>query len=362
MKNIFKINNPEYFLILFFGLSYYIFILYDNHISLKFNYQYFLYDYSFGFIKRGLLGQILNILPISITEQVFVGIATLLIIILGILFVKIIDEINFKNKFLSYFLICLLLISPSLLKNLWYDLGRLDILGILYCLLFLLPFSQKIIHILFILSPIVLFIHEGFLLLWLPTYFICWFIINDMKINKVFLFFCITSIASIFFNIYFGKLEVDFEIFKNYLINKSSGEVYIENTVITDSLYNQIYNSMVLNFTHVKFWFLGFINLFTFIYIIKIFFKILNINKLYYKFIFIPIPFTFIMFFLGSDALRWFSNICFSLYIILIAILAKNKNEIREYKFEGEDFNYLCFMIFILLIMLPFTKLGVLWW
>ncbi|TWP24892.1 hypothetical protein ETU10_02735 [Apibacter muscae] len=68
------------------------------------------------------------------------------------------------------------------------------------------------------------------------------------------------------------------------------------------------------------------------------------------------------MFFLGSDALRWFSNICFSLYIILIAILAKNKNEIREYKFESEDFNYLCFMIFILLIMLPFTKLGVLWW
>ncbi len=32
MKNFIKINNPEYFLLLFFGFIYYIFVLYDNMI------------------------------------------------------------------------------------------------------------------------------------------------------------------------------------------------------------------------------------------------------------------------------------------------------------------------------------------
>ncbi|TWP29088.1 hypothetical protein ETU08_04360 [Apibacter muscae] len=361
MWKVFKVNNPEYYIILFFSLFYYLYEL-KEHTPLSFNYQYFLYDYNFGFIKRGLIGQLLNLTSISLTIETFIKISTLLLFLVAILLVKIIDTVNFKNKFLGYFLICFLVVSPSLIKNLWYDLGRLDIFGILYCLIFLLPLNKKIIDICFIISPMVIFIHEGFLLLWLPSYFVCWLIASDSKINKknlsIFSVFIFFSLLSILINMFFGKLTINFQVFENYIINKSNGGVDIEKTVLSNKVYNEMRNSMINNFSHKKFWIFGIINVITISYVIKLFFVILNINKFYFNFIFIPIFFTFLMFFLGLDALRWFSNMCFSLYIIFLSILFKNRNKIRGYEFKTEDQNKFYFLLFILLIMIPFTKLG----
>jgi hypothetical protein len=365
MKKINYFNNPEYFLLLLFGLLYYIFVLYDNHTSLNFNYQYYLYDYNYGFIKRGLIGSLLNFLPISISEHVFVSIATLLIIILGIFLVSIIDYINFKNKFYGYFLVCFLIICPALLKNLWYDIGRLDIFGISYSLLFLYPFKKKILNIILILSPLTLFIHEGFFLLWLPTYYICWYIKNNMNLTKLTIyysvFFIISSLILLFLILKYGKLDVDFYTYQHYIQNKTKDIVSLENTVITDKLYNQMYSSFILNFTHIKFWFLGIINLFSFAYIINLYCSFFKICFYKYKIIFIPLIFSFLMFFLGCDALRWFSNMCFSLYILLICILVTNKESINNKEDIKINSNDAYYMIFILLVMLPFRKLGVLW-
>ncbi|MDR2123073.1 MAG: hypothetical protein LBP34_08095 [Flavobacteriaceae bacterium] len=363
MKNLLKINNPGYFLLLFFGLSYYIFVLYDNHESVIYNFQYFLYDYHFQFIKRGLIGTIMNFIPITLNEYRFISISTVLLALLGMMFVKIIDNLNFFNKSFNYFLVSLLVISPALLKNLWFDIGRLDIFGIFYCLLFLLPLKKTIIHYIFILSPLVLLIHEGFFFLWLPSYFACWFIKNEMKFtNKNIIIlglFIFLSLIVLFIINKFGKISVDFNEFENYIKSKTPGEVAVENTVITESIYKKIQESILFNFTHIKFWFLGFVNLFSMIYIIKIYCRLFKINLLRYKIIFLPVFFTFLMFFLGLDGLRWFSNMCFSLYIMLLAILIDNKDKIKK-EVDIINSNEFYFMFFILLIMLPFNSLGIL--
>lgn len=369
MKNFIKINNPEYFLLLFFGYIYYIFVLYDNHISLNFNYQYYLYDYNFGFIKRGLVGSICSLLFSKVSESTFVAISTVILVILGIGIVKIIDHINFKNKFYGYFLVSLLVICPAFLKNLWYDLGRLDIFGILYCLFFLYPFKKTFLNIFLLLSPLILLIHEGFFLFWLPTYFVCWFIRKNMiliKIDKIILIsFIIISILVLFIVNHYGKLSISFPIFQSYLKSKSNDINNFDYSTITggNSIFKQIYSSIILNFTHIKFWFLGIINFLSIGYIIVIFCRLLGINFKKYRVIYLPSVLTFMMFFLGCDALRWFSNMCISLYILLLCILVTNKDNISERKIIDKNFsNDIYFLIFILLAMIPLKKLGVLWW
>ena len=369
MKNFIKINNPEYFLLLFFGFIYYFFVLYDNHISLNFNYQYYLYDYNFGFIKRGLIGSICNLLFSKVSEYTFVLIATVILVILGISIVKIIDSINFKNKFYGYFLVSLLAICPALLKNLWYDLGRLDIFGILYCLFFLYPFKKRLLNIFLLLSPLILLIHEGFFLLWLPTYFVCWFIRKNMILIKndkiISITFISISVLVLFLVCHFGKLNIPFPMFKSYLKSKSNDINNFDTSVIAGDtyLYKQVYSSIILNFTHIKFWFLGLINLFSIGYIIVILCRLLGINYKKYRIIYLPTVLTFIMFFLGCDALRWFSNMCISLYILLLCILVTNKDNISERKIIDKNLsNDIYFLIFILLAMMPLKKLGVLWW
>ena len=359
IKRWFNINNPEYFLLLFLGIFYYIFVLYDNHFGLEYNNQYFLYDYHFGFIKRGLIGALLNYLPLKITQQVFISLSTLLIFVLGIFVTLIIDKISFRNKIFGYFLVSLLVISPALLKNLWYDLGKFDIFGILYCTLLVYPFKKRINDVLFLLSPFILIVHEGFFLLWLPTYFVCWLIRNDLKLNKnIFYLFIITSCVILFLILKFARTDIDLNLFKAYLKSKTPDTIEFENTIVTKD--TRMLPSLKANFTRIKFWLLGFVNLFSMIYIIYLICKLLHINFLRYKVIFIPLFFSFLMFLLGSDCLRWFSNMCFSLYLTFISILINNKTkENDDLSFNNSD---MAFLIFLLLLMLPFNRLGVLWW
>ncbi len=363
MKKIIKFNNPEYLLLFFLAFLYYVFVLSENHSSLDFNYQYFLYDYHFGFIKRALIGSILNFIFPNLSESIFINLSIVILFIFGFYIVKLIDNINFKNAFFGYFLVALLVISPALLKNFWFDLGRLDIFGAFFCLFFLLPVRKSILNIFLLLSPLVLFIHEGFFLLWIPSYYICWLIRNNIIINKFIIvyscFFILLTFLTLFGISYFGKLNVTFDVFQSYINSKTETVLFLDSTVLTDKLYDQIISSLISNFTHIKFWFLGLANLFSIVYIGKIFLKIVSASFRKYKIIFLPLILTFFMFFLGCDALRWFSNMCFSFYILLICIMISNKNNLHE---DNVSKNDLYFLIFILLVLLPFKNLGLLWY
>ena len=363
IKNLF-LKSPQYLLLFVLGFLYYFFVL-VNHTSLEYNYQYYLYDYQFGFIKRGFIGSLINFLPFRTSFGLFKGISTIMIIIIGIIIVKIVDYIDFKNKFFGYFLVSLLVVNPSLLKNFWFDLGRFDIYGILMCLLIIYPFKKNISTIILLFSPTILFIHEGFFILWLPTYYVCWLIKNQYNIKNrnvkfsTFIFVTFSFLLMILISLN-GKLSVDFHIFESYIRSKSS----LPNISVTDYVIttkeNEFLNSFIENFTHMKFWFLGITSILSMIYIVYLFCKLLKIDYSKYKIIYIPLFFSFFMFFLGIDALRWFSNMNFSIYLILLAILISNKELLNnnEPNFIRLNFNDIFYLILLLLLFVPFNKLG----
>lgn len=198
------------------------------------------------------------------------------------------------------------------------------------------PLKNLFLNIFLLLSPLILLVHKGFFLLWLPTYFVCWFIRKNnvlIKSYKIILIsFIIFSILILFLVNHFGKLNISFLIFQSYLKSKSNDINNFDYSTITGgkNIFKQIFSSIILNFTHIKFWFLGVINFLSIGYIIVIFCRLLCINLKKYRIIYLPSVLTFIMFFLGCDALRWFSNMCISLYIFLLCILVTNKDNINE--------------------------------
>lgn len=159
--------NPDLFI---FGESYLI-----NWV-----YTHYLFNYESGFVKRGLIGELLSVLSIkpSYSTINYIAYSSVFILILAVFFIlKKLWNIN-KNNYGFFLLLLFITTSPATLQHFFYDVGRFDIYiytGVI-ALLYILDSVSTITKFLAVNLFLSLFIliHEAAFFIVAPMIFMYW--------------------------------------------------------------------------------------------------------------------------------------------------------------------------------------------
>lgn len=166
------LQYPKWFVIgavmVFTGLC-----LLDHRVAWDWIYTHWLYDYHFGFMKRGLIGEGLSIVlghpkvvSLSIVKAISWAIFAVNAGLVFYFFRQIWRQMNeaFKPAFLVFFAFCLL--APVSIRNFTYDLGRFDQITSIF--LFLQWFAPPTWFVA-LGSVVSVLIHENYIFMFLPA-------------------------------------------------------------------------------------------------------------------------------------------------------------------------------------------------
>ncbi len=339
---------------------------YHNNVILLDNWKFAQYavNYSeYGFIKRGLIGTILNsvlghfsILAIYILFYIQV---------VFLLFITIYTLNQLQNRFIdfkSYIVFSLiLLLSPATFSHFVYDFGRFDLILILFFILQLYLYKNKMLFASSLVSCIGILTHEIYLLIFTLSMFII-FIYDRYKYkNKytaLFKLMTLPALAALLLY-FFGKYEQTLDILVSKLQtdigmgwnNVDSAKVWTRSIIDIVSMAMKSLQTpkTLINILIMSFFFLN-----TFIYIVI--FSVKNDIKISFLFL-IPF-FPLILLFLAIDHSRWFSFATILLYIVFLWILFENKNK----KLYHPCFGYSLYMLFLSILLGPYGVTDTFFW
>ena len=197
------------------------------------NFSVFLFDYEFGFNRRGLLGELVSLIPFDIEEFylffVFYGIVSVVLYFAVILlFYRGLFERHDKGAVSKVLFCAVILVSPMFIKNSMYDFGRVDQFGFLCLVLFALapPVAQRV---LIVLLPLLLILcHEAQIILAVAP-MVAIFLVGAIRERSVFQArtlapLAISLVLSLGLTVYFlmnGIPGVDHAVMSEYLAAKS---------------------------------------------------------------------------------------------------------------------------------------------
>lgn len=164
---------PRYRTFAFFVAAIFM-ILFTEKVDIQWKWAHLFFDYQYGFLKRGLIGEIYRWLPLAPSLDNFKVISALLLGSVAILYHHLIREMPNREYFgLAILFLC----SPLLFRNYIHDWGRYDQLAILFVFLQIYFVGDKVrSERLLWLSPLLLFIHEATAVWAFPTILtIAWF-------------------------------------------------------------------------------------------------------------------------------------------------------------------------------------------
>jgi len=192
--------NPDLFI---FGESYLI-----NWV-----YTHYLFNYESGFVKRGLIGELLSVLSIkpSYSTINYIAYSSVFILILAVFFIlKKLWNIN-KNNYGFFLLLLFITTSPATLQHFFYDVGRFDIYiytGVI-ALLYILDSVSTITKFLAVNLFLSLFIliHEAAFFMVVPMTLMYWNYIDSTKKSTI---FQVLSFCFIFFLTYLISTNGDY--------------------------------------------------------------------------------------------------------------------------------------------------------
>ena len=132
-------------------------------------YLEYLANYQFGFIRRGLLGELLSFAGPKLSHIDMKIIAVAMIVITMAAYVAMFAvRFGFDRRHLPL-LVCTI-VSPCIFKNFAHDLARLDILGFLGAVVVLwLPVNRVYALLVGALCSLLIVIHEGQILTYVPV-------------------------------------------------------------------------------------------------------------------------------------------------------------------------------------------------
>ncbi len=152
------------------------------------------FTYEFGFIKRGLIGEILRILFDKPSREIVIGwsycIVAAAIFTLSSFYLRPYVRAA-KNSIPHIWLFGILAIShSSTLQFTLFDTGRFDQFGILCMALSIIIIEHlkgvKVTISIIILSALGILIHEAYFLMFFPLVFFYWMFKDEKKIDKLF--------------------------------------------------------------------------------------------------------------------------------------------------------------------------------
>jgi|SRR5438105_5661303 len=198
-------------------------ILVDHCHTWVWNYTAWLFDYHFGFMKRGLVGTVLQsitgatVIPLLWVKCVSWALA--LAIVAFFLYVfndlqRSIRNSEERRQFLSLFVFFML--SPVSLRNYFFDLGRFDQISII---LLLLQWFRPPLLMTVTLSAIMVLVHENFFFIFMPVLLLIVF--SERGLKPAFLVFATVTIST-FITFKFGRPAVDIETLGQHLLSKAN--------------------------------------------------------------------------------------------------------------------------------------------
>jgi len=355
-------------------------------------YTEWLFDYSNGFIRRGLSGEIIKIFnPIAGPMITISLINWLIIIIIAYNLIKLVkSKINNFNSLTLIFLLFL----PNLFLFYIYDhdaFARKELVGILILLFHInyvlkktrlknrgidlikngLNDIEKIIYSILCVAviSISLLIHEGMFLMFIPFHiyitfqFLFTLKVNNLKILKFLAVIYIPITISFLFTIFFGQVNFDtaFNISKNWHDNDLLMFEYNSEHInkkdswalpgafialpwtpkqAIDFTLNSATIKRVLSYLSI-FIFFGFATLILSRRVILE--QEYNISERHSNLLFlIPLVITAPLYIIGADWGRWFVVHCFIFIIIIISGLSNNKTDNskgKKYKINRKIYN-----------------------
>lgn len=308
-----------------------------------------LIDWRYGIVRRGLFGEILrHIISPPYKEELYYNFSIYLsainIFLLGVI-------ILFRSKSTNSFFFMLLFIgSPLTVKNFIFDIGRSDSFAQLFFLLsvflYLAMNNISVIYLSFFTIPIMSLISENTLFLYSPTIiYLCFCKLQNLKVSmNYFNSLLIVWTLSLIINLLLSSPAIPYDEFHAYIASKST-EVY--DTYPESWLYESSMNAFRLTVKQMNEIFTNkanlapliinaFIVVFTWCHIYKILIasKVLLVEKIILLTIFLLY---FVLFALGTDWLRWISNLTYIAFILIFINSDRWELDLNSLNYSAAD-------------------------
>ena len=366
-----KTNNTWLFLALSLSIIFLVwlranpelFIFGESYLS-NWKYTHYLFSYESGFVKRGLIGELISILPIYASYSVINIIAYSSVFILCSIFILIFIKLWVKHQeHYGFFLFMLLVLtSPATLQHFFYDVGRFDIYiyicstSIMYGIY---TFGSKHYIITFFLVScflsILILIHEATFFTITPLVLMFWHYIDSSKKTIV---LQIVSFMIVFLLTYLVSTKGDYtaltaedhvlklQSIYGSRVSKLSVDV-LHNISLEENIFLTIKNGLTLDSLSNHIYFLLF-SLPSFYFSLGLYHRLKEHITIKIGMLFLSVSSPLALYPLGYDYFRWWSFTITNVILVIIFLCLKNSKFSEAIFKYFEDKRKLVFFIIVL--------------
>ena len=217
-------------------------MLFQSQACCVWKFSHALYDYEFGFVKRGLLGELLNGLFPVLSVPLFKAIFVPLYVALFAVTAGLLQFLPTQTGVLSAILLAT---SPFMFRNVIYDWGRFDVFGLLMVAILGLAVAAnwRPRAILYVIAPSMLLFHEVNAFIMGGFYAAVIWLFETRRLFKLGLF--VASLAAwTGVILLFGQLDVPPDVMLDYMRSKTldrfSDTTYILTSTIGSTVVSTI--------------------------------------------------------------------------------------------------------------------------
>lgn len=229
-----KKHLAKYCLILIALLTFIIIYNQQSEKDLSYEYVMAFTDYYFGFVKRGLWGEIWKLIPMNVKYSYKILFYSSFLYITLCILNHFKDTLKNSNDMYNSLAIGLVLLSPFSIKNI-ISLHDLFYIGLLLCFI---RMNFILASLLILLFPITLLIHEALSMLFYPAFLVFYF--YHFQIFKHRFYIIGTSILCFiilsFIIILYGAPDVPHHVYHNHVISQLN-DISIDKLENTRFLY-----------------------------------------------------------------------------------------------------------------------------
>lgn len=318
-------------------------------------YTQWVFNYDYGFVKRGFLGAVFDFLNIDPNYKNVRFISIVFIISLFFLFVKVVydflNKLGLDNKSVILFSVCIL--SLSFLTSQWIrEASRFDHVGqiiLLICLILILK-NVKDYYVLILISillPIMALTHEAMIIFFVPTLVYIYYLQYKKKSHVAFI--ALESLLLILVIILYGKMtpyQVN-SIVDKFMYYRGFQPYAVSTSLLTlrENLETNI-STFFSTKAYIKIFFAVLFTLPIFLFIKKSMSSRMFLTALFFAAS--PLALTLIAF----DYIRWFALFLFNLSLIFMCLVIMKKIDgalvVENFrKFKKEIYTYATLSFFL---------------
>lgn len=345
--------------------------------------QWTVFTYEFGFIKRGLIGEILRFVFGRPDRQVVIVLSYIVagaaLFALSYLYLRPYTHAAPENKPQIWLFAILALSHFSTLQFTLFDTGRFDQFGIIFMALSIAAIEHwkglKAAGAIFLLSLVAVLIHEAYFLLFFPLVFSYWVFKDENKAGKIIAFLLISA-AVAYIGLY-GNLKhtISRQDYIHHLVSTYGAWISKQPVWILYTTTAQHLRVTTSNFTLPIFYKVHAIWFMALLPSLIIFYKMFRLlyaslaeqrsgkHPVVMVLLFLS-PFSpLLMYFLGIDFGRWLSVCVINIFIFLSLFLCSNSDYAQQCaQMLGRQKKIILIGVIIALLLGPLVKSkGFIW-